>query len=214
MDSASHQTGCLPFDSETATCAVRLYNAGAYRGRPNLVLDQMAYDRFRNGLPDDELALVDMIRFVGEEYGGAQRRFLPHDYRDEAALIVANLLPVLNQWRTTVVDARPLTENLADIPTLDYLLAPFEGTKRWVVWATKTLHFLRPDAFPILDSRARKALGLKEGNTSRYYQKFCTAFRCSLLRNRESINAARVIDDGASPTNLKLLDKILFQLGG
>jgi len=213
MSNTSHQSGCLQLDSETAICAVRLYNAGRYRGRPNIVLDRMAYDLFRNGLPNDEINLIEMLRFVGEDYGGAQRRFLPHDYRDEAALIVAKLLPVLNQWRATVAGAQPLLVNLANVNTLSSLLAPFVCTKRWAVWATKTLHFLRPDAFPILDSRARKSLGLKEGGSPRHYYRFCSSFQRALLQNMEALDAARAVDNGTSPTDLKLLDKVLFQLG-
>jgi hypothetical protein len=81
------------------------------------------------------------------------------------------------------------------------------------VWASKTLHLLRPDVFPILDSRARKALGLNLGSSSRDYNGFTSCFRDVLLINSEALAAARVADAGESPTDVKLLDKILFQIG-
>ena len=210
---ASSSPVCL--DSASAITAVREYNAGRYRGQANVDIDRRAYDRFRNGLPDDESSLVEMIRFVGEDYGGAQRRFLPHGYREEASLIVANLLPVLGQWRAMVASARPLAEGVLDEAALTILFAPFTGTKRWPVWASKTLHFLRPDAFPILDSQAKKALGLATlGSSPGDYQRFCSAFHRMLVASRPALEAARRVDGGISPSDLKLLDKILFQIGG
>ncbi len=208
------RSGVLQFDSKTAIDAVRAYNAGAYRGRPNLEIDRIAYQRFRAGFPDDEPSLIEMIRFVGEDYGGAQRRFLPHSFREEAALIVAKLRPVLDQWREAVVAARPLAEHVPDEAMLAFLLAPFVGTKRWPVWASKTLHFLRPDAFPILDSRAKKALNMASlGSSPRDYHRYCSAIQDVLVANHEALDQAREIDAGASPSNLKLLDKVLYQLG-
>jgi hypothetical protein len=82
------------------------------------------------------------------------------------------------------------------------------------VWASKTLHFVRPDVFPILDSNANKPLGLGSlANSSRNYQLFSSIFRDVLLGNTEELAAARAADSGESPTELKLLDKILFELG-
>ncbi len=194
--------------------AVRAYNAGSYRGRLNVEVDRIAYERFRAGLPDDEATLVEMIRFVGEDYGGAQRRFLPHSYRDEAALITKRLSAVLERWRRAVASARPLAEGAADEATLCFLLAPFAGTKRWPVWASKTLHFLRPDAFPILDSRAKKALGIANlGSAPRDYRRYCSMIQEVLIANRDALDAAREVDDRESPSDLKLLDKILYELG-
>jgi hypothetical protein len=208
------QRGALRFDADTAIRAVRAYNAGTYRGRNNLEVDRMAYERFRGGLPEDEVALIELVRFVGENYGGAQRHFLPHSHRDEAALIVAKLRPVLHPWRAAVGAARGLTEAVPSEETLTLLLAPFAGTRRWPVWASKTLHFLRPDAFPMYDSRARKVLGMPTyGSSPRDYHRFCVAVQEALVVNREALAAGREIDGGHSPSDLKLLDKILYQLG-
>jgi hypothetical protein len=214
MDSASGGFNRLRFDESTATGAVRDYNAGVYRGRRNVDVDRMAYERFRGGLPDDRGALIDLVRFVGEEYGGAQRRFLQHGYVEEARLIVGNLEPSLDQWRATADAARQLIEAIPDEAMLGHLFGPFVGTKRWPVWTSKTLHFIRPNAFPILDSRAKIALGMRNlGSSPRDYRRYCACFRAVLLENRDVIAAARVADGGESPSDLKLLDKILYQLG-
>jgi hypothetical protein len=204
----------VTFEAATAVNAVRTYNSGYYRGRSNLDIDRAAYDRFRHGMPADKASVIDAIRFVGQDYGGAQRRFLPHGYTEEATLIGEHLLPVLSEWNTAVASAAPL---LTDIPlegTLALFFGPFQGTKRWPVWTTKTLHFLRPDAFPIMDSQAKKALGIPNlGSTPRDYARFCLVFRQTLLANGTAITAARKEDRGTSPSDLKLLDKILFELG-
>jgi len=205
----------LDITPEVAIRAVRAYNAGTYRGRRNVDVDRIAYERFRGGLPDDQHSLVDMIRFVGEDYGGAQRRFLPHGYAEEAALIVAKLRPALGQWRSVVDAALPLAQRVPSELTLTLLLAPFAGTKLWSVWASKTLHFLRPDVFPILDSRAKKAVGMAAlGGSARDYHRFCIAIRAALVENRVAIAAARAADEGISPSDIKLLDKILYEIGG
>ena len=202
------------FTSDDAIQAVREYNRGLYRGRSNIDLDREAYGRFRKGLSNDLEQLTDQIAFVGEKYGGAQERFLPHNTRAEAALIARNLHRVMGQWLMAVTGAKPLIRDVPDESTLDSLFSPFTGTMRWGVWASKTLHFLRPDVFPILDSNAKKPLGLRHlGGTSRDYHQFCFCLRHVLLDNSDAMAAARTADAGESPSDLKLLDKILFQLG-
>jgi hypothetical protein len=150
---------------------------------------------------------------VGDQYGGVQDRFLAHDIGAEASLISRNLHPVIGQWLKAVTDAKPLIDEVPDESTTAFLFSAFTATKQWGVWASKTLHFLRPDVFPILDSRARKALGLNLGSSSRDYDRFTSCFRDVLLLNSEALAAARVADAGESPTDVKLLDKILFQIG-
>jgi hypothetical protein len=197
--------------SEGVAC-VREYNATSYRGRRNTALDRDAYRIFSDGFSFSVIRLVDQIAFVGEQYGGAQERF--GSIRNEAALIAANLYPILNRCMKLVTDSRPLIEKIPEQGTLDFLFSPFRGTKQWPVWASKTLHFLRPDVFPILDSNAKKPLDLVNlQNSSHNYYHFVSVFRDVLLANGECLGAARVADGNESPTDLKLLDKILFQLG-
>jgi hypothetical protein len=201
-------------DHDAIVRAIHGYNADVYRGRTNVDIDTEANARFRAGIPNDRNGLVEMVRFIGEDYGGAQRRFLPHGYRTEAELIVANVFPVLADWRIAVESARPLLEGAPEESIVTALFAPFRGTKRWPVWATKTLHFLRPNVFPILDSRAKKAVGLRSlGSSPRDYRRFCERVRTLLMDNAEALDIARTADRTSSPSDLKLLDKILYQLG-
>jgi hypothetical protein len=204
----------LRIDPNDAARDVRDYNRGFYRGCRNVDLDREAYRRFESGLSSSLAQLIDQIAFVGEQYGGAQARFLPHSIRMEAALIVPNLQSVVGQWVKAVTDAKPLIDETPSEGMLAFLSAPFAATKQWPVWASKTLHFLRPDCFPILDSNAKKALGLRNlGSSSRDYYRFSSCFRDALSTNSEALTAARIADNRESPTDLKLLDKILFQIG-
>jgi hypothetical protein len=188
------------------------YNRSSYRGMSNTALDQKAYRLFRDGISSDPGRLVAQIAFVGEEYGGAQERF--GSIRKEAEIIASNLRPILDKWQKFVMEAKPLSHEVPNQETLDFIFLPFVGTKHWPVWASKTLHFIRPDVFPILDSNAKKTLGLQHlVNSSRNYQYSCSVFRQAFLENSESLAAARSADRGESPTDLKLLDKVLFQLG-
>lgn len=200
---------------ELAVRAVADYNAGTYRGQSNVSIDRQAYARFGSGVPEAESELVELLTFVGDDYGGAQRRFLPHGYREEASLIVSNLRPQVHVWRRTIRDAASLSAASPDESTLNILVTPFVGTKRWPVWASKTLHFFRPDVFPILDSRAKNALGLRNlGSSAKDYSRFCKAFYATLGQNQEMLEAARRVDEGHSPSDIKLLDKVLYQVGG
>lgn len=80
---------------ELAVRAVLEYNAGSYRGRRNIDIDREAYARFAGGVPEYEDTLIALLAFAADDYGGAQGRFLPHGYRDEAASIAVTLRPRL-----------------------------------------------------------------------------------------------------------------------
>jgi hypothetical protein len=147
------------------------------------VLDREAYDWFSNGLSDDPGQLIDQLNFVGDQYGAVQERFLTHDIRTEAALVAPALHRVIDQWLKAVNDAKPLIEEVPDESTIAFLFSPFRATKQWPVWASKTLHFLRPDAFPILDSNVKKPLDLRNlGGSSGDYHRFCSCFRDAWLQ--------------------------------
>jgi hypothetical protein len=201
-------------DRATAIRAVEAYNCGRYNGRPNVEIDREGYSRFSGGLSRDHDALTEQLRFIGEDYGGAQLRFLPHSIRDEAALIASQLAPVLDHFTAIVTAQSLLTGGVPSETDMIFLFTPFAATKKWGVWACKTLHFLRPATFPVLDSRAKKALGVASlGGSPVEYRRFCTLFRDALANNDETLEAAAEVDAGASPTELKLLDKILYEIG-
>jgi hypothetical protein len=203
---------CIPLNPVAATQAVESYNRGKYRGRLNIDIDRDADHRFHDGLAKDTPTLIEQLRFVGEDYGGAQRRFLPHCIRDEAAMIAVKIAPVLSRFAAVVNMTAPLIERVPD-QDLEFLFEPFVATKRWGVWASKTLHFLRPASFPVLDSNVAKALGAPSGSSVRHYRQFCVLFRSAMSESTAAIEAAKSVDGGISRSDVKLLDKILYELG-
>jgi hypothetical protein len=204
---------CIPLDPAAAVQAVVAYNRGKYHGRLNIDIDRDADHRFHDGLAQDRPTLIEQLRFVGQDYGGAQQRFLPHCVREEAAMIAEQIMPVLPQFAAVVNMTAPLTERVPDEDALGLLFEPFAATKRWGVWASKTLHFLRPVSFPILDSGAARALGEVSGSSVRHYWRFCIRFRGAMSESAEALLAAKSVDGGISRSEVKLLDKILYELG-
>jgi hypothetical protein len=202
----------IPLDPAAAAQAVESYNRGKYRGRLNVDIDRDADNRFHDGLAQDTPTLTEQLRFVGEDYGGAQRRFLPHCIRDEAAKIAVKIAPVLPRFAAVVNMTAPLIERVPD-ENLEFLFELFVATKRWGVWASKTLHFLRPASFPVLDSRAARALGAPSGSSVRHYRAFCCLFRRAMVESTAAMEAAKLVDGGKSRSDVKLLDKILYEWG-
>lgn len=204
----------LLIDPSVAERAVVAYNLGTYRGRPNVEVDREAYERFRNGLPEGRDELLDAIYFVGNDFGGAQARFTPHGVRAEAELLVGGILPRVYDLNAALKAASALEVELPDQNLIIELFSQFEGAKHWGVWASKTAHFVRPDSFPILDSRAKKALGVPAlSGTPREYGRFCALFRQAMLDNADALTAAKLRDHGESPSDIKVFDKVLYEIG-
>lgn len=99
---------CIPLDPAAAVQAVGAYNRGKYHGPLNIDIDRDTDCRFRGGLAQDTPRLIEQLRFVGEDYCGAQRRFLPHCIRDEAAMIAEQIAPVLSRFAARVTTTAPL----------------------------------------------------------------------------------------------------------
>jgi hypothetical protein len=206
----------VPIDIAAAIAACKAYNVGSYRGKANLQLDRWAYQLFRSGLATDLGALVEQLRFVAEDYGGAMGVYLdpPYDYEGEARRVALHLSPEVEAWNRIALAAEPLTDGAPGLDALRFLLGCFRGSKRWPVWASKTLHFVRPDAFPILDSRAKGALGVADtDNSAESYERYCDRVRQALLSNADVIAAVRILPESNWLPDLKLLDNILFELG-
>lgn len=125
-----------------------------------------------------------------------------------------HLSPEVEAWNRIALAADPLIVGAPGQDALRFLLGCFRGSKRWNVWASKTLHFVRPDAFPILDSRAKRALGVADtDNSAGNYERFCVRVRQALLCNADVIAAVRTVPESNWLPDLKLLDNILFELG-
>ncbi len=204
----------MKLDFESARQRLISYNTGFYRGHPNLDLDARGYKLFAGGLPDEPEALVEMIRFVGEDYGGAQKRFLNgQEFRQVSEDIARNFSasPGLARASQLIKSVDPIETIIPPESVVADLFRPFRTDKHWPVWASKFLHFLRPDTFPILDSRAESALDLRRRTPyDRYYVEFMSKFRETMRDNKDTLASLHSLEDFVSPHIVKVLDKILY----
>ena len=110
---------------------------------------------------------------------------------------------------------RPLLETTPSEQSLERLLSPFDATKRWFVWGTKFLQFLRPDTFPIVDSRVTTLLRLDQsGDMARRYHRSMRVIREVVNRNFDLFEELRIWDKRRCPSVLKVMDKVLYAQGG
>lgn len=203
----------MHFDFERCKAHIDDYNRGSYRGRSNTELDRDGYARFAAGLPAELAELTELVRFVGEDYGGAQARFFPEGYAAESARIAAALSPIAREYEQTVKAQPPLAVAVPDEAILATLLRPLHASKRWLVWATKFLHFLAPETFAVMDSRAEGALDFRRtGDPARDYFRFLGAVRSVMHDERETIDRLCAYDP-ESVTALKVVDKVLYEAG-
>jgi len=203
---------------DPAACRTRIleYNSERYRGfGTNVEIDSRGYAVFSSGISRDRNQLIQQVLFVGEVYGGAQARFLPGGYKAESERITGKLMIDLEGYWSLLAASRPLVETIPLEQSLERLLSPFDATKRWFVWGTKFLQFLRPDTFPIVDSRVTKVLGLDEGGSmGRRYHRAMRVIREVVNRNFDLLEELRIWDERRCPSVLKVLDKVLYVQGG
>ena len=201
-------------DLDRSKQSLNAYNAGTYRGKPNVEIDRFGYRLFANMRQgSDSSSLVNLVRFIGQDYGGAQARFLDRGYLPESQAIADAIRTVLPRFWLARTQP-PLQQASPDRDLLADLLAPFNASKFWIVWATKFLHFWAPATFPILDSKAEIALGLRRGaDKVRYYAGFCSRIREVIMENSDLLQQLCAYDANPAPV-LKVIDKVLFQEGG
>jgi hypothetical protein len=117
---------------ELQVCKQRIgdYNRGSYRGKLNVSLDRKGYELFAQATGASSLPqLVELVRFVGEDYGGAQARFLDDGYLTESERIARALLAVQREYVALARGQGPLVERTPDRATLARLAAPFNASK-------------------------------------------------------------------------------------
>ena len=154
------------------------YNRGTYRGRRNVDLDRHGYKLFGQGLPSRVEQIQDLVKFIGEDYGGAQARFLPKGFSVESNSIATAIALVAEKYQSLVRAQDPLRISVPRPDVLQELLKPFFATKLWLVWASKFLHFLAPETFAVYDSRAAKALSFSHaGDPVQTYSGFLYRIR-------------------------------------
>ena len=203
-----------------APAMVRRYNKGRFLDRRNVELDAEGYRRFARGPSRDLQTLTDDLAFVGRFYGGTRVGLLPEgSWKAEAQRIATQLIEDRDTYDLLLRDCRPLTDHLPTVKTTLRLVEPFHTSRSWMVWATKALHFLAPATFPQLDAAVEAALGLTRNRyEAHYYVGYMTAYRRALERFAEVLPELRDIDqrtrDADAPApDLKILDKVLYELG-
>lgn len=202
---------------DPAVCRTRIleYNRERYRGfGTNVEIDARGYALFSSGISRERNQLIQQVLFVGEVYGGAQARFLPDGYKAESERITDKLMVDLEAYCSLLAASLPLLETIPSEQLLEHLLSPFDATKRWFVWGTKFLQFLRPDTFPIVDSRVKTLLGLDQtGSMGRRYQRAIRVIREVVNRNLDLLEELRIWDEQRCPSVLKVFDKVLYAQG-
>jgi hypothetical protein len=198
-------------DLEQCKIYIDEYNQGTYRGRRNIDLDRLGYSLFAKGLPEKFDRLTELVRFTGEDYGGTQARFLPDGFEAESTKIAKTISAISAKYKQTVSAQQALCICIPNLSDLRLMIEPFFATKRWLVWASKFLHFLSPKTFAMIDSRVIKALRFRRsGDPLRDYSAFLVRIRDILIGNADTINLLCKYDPELC-SELKVLDKVFFQ---
>lgn len=205
----------MTIDLETAKKAVLAYNHGTYGARKNLDLDEEGRRLFSGGLGRAVADIERQVRFVGVDYGGAA------GFKAAYSLVPAiaqDLCASQPKYGKTVRDARPILETPAVVALVHEVFLPFvkplHQKRNWLVWASKFWHFLNPEAFPVLDSRVSRFLGVSgDRNSPEKYVLMTEKFREFALAHRDWVPELRSVDVGLSWSETKLWDKVMFGVG-
>lgn len=194
--------------------AVRLYNEGFYAkgGAKNVEVDRRARQIFADGLGATVERITTQLRFVGKNYGGVAG--FP------AALTLApSIAKDIHAGRAgyleSITTLRPLRDEVASRPTLDFLYTPFvkelHGKRNWLTWATKFWHFLNVDAFPMADSTVDRFFHLHNQSVSLdKYEKLLSRYRSFIGEREDWLPPLRAADGGLAWSDVKLWDKVCY----
>jgi hypothetical protein len=196
---------------ETAIRAVKAYNSGSYRGRKNVNLDLQVRQSFAAGLAPTLEGIIAQVRLIGEDYGGVagfpKALTLAPD-------VAAEIHRDRKSYTALITAAPPLMQAHSSVDTVTHLLQPFTrplyGKRNWHVWASKFLHFLNPDAFPILDSRVARFFGLWGSNSAAKYVELLRRFRTFAITHQSWLESLRIADGGHAWSDTKLWDKVCY----
>jgi len=201
--------------------AIRSYNQGKYdkSGRTNLEIDREGKSLFQDGLKREKGALEDQIRWVGNDYGGAAHTIAS---KELPSPIADTILQDWDAYYSRIIEQRPLIENTMSKMVIRELYRPFrqriETEKRtlmnWMTWGTKVWHFVNPDAFQIMDSRAKRfyRVATSKDPVAAYLELEDRA-RKLLLSHKAWLADMRAADQGEAWSDLKLWDKVAYQVG-
>lgn len=206
-----------------AITAISAYNSGVYKktGRKNVDIDNDARRRFAGGLAQTPSDIKEQVRFIGQDYGGTAYTLAGQLLPDRIGQAIYS---VRSQYAQRASSAIPLISSVTDRKLVEFLFHPFEQIlespngrstqKNWLTWGTKFWHFLNPDAFAILDSRARKFFSIStRKNVIDTYCEFLDKFRASMTSHQGWFPRLRQIDGGLAWNDIKLWDKVVYESG-
>jgi hypothetical protein len=199
---------------QEATDAIKKYNLGYYGKKLNIVLDQEGYQLFNAGLGSDLDEIEQQVHFIGKDYGGVA------GFKSAIKLsgvIARCIFDDRLYFIENAVKAPRLTESLVAFDVINRLyiafIQEFKGSSKWHVWATKFLHFINPNTFPIQDSRVNKCFKLTSlPNSPRKYYESMQAIRQFLLKHQTWLPTLREADENYSWSDLKLIDKVFYMI--
>ncbi len=142
--------------------------------------------------------LTRQLLFIGKDFGGAKViKF------DRVSAAIAERILAADGYHAALAAQPSMEDWIVPPAAVRDLMAPFLnlpptlGKKRnFAIWASKVLHFARLDAFPVLDSAARTALGLPAAITLPNY---VDRYRPTFLAALDALHAAGDVDP-SSPT--------------
>lgn len=185
-----------------------------------MVVDAEGLNKFNFGLGTTLLAIQEQVHWIGKEYGGtaymlATKRLPP--------IIANDIFAIRDQYSYMVSHVAPLVQQTPDRLTVFYLYGPFlqnlvtpsgKTMRNWMTWATKFWHFLKPDTFPIMDSRARKFFLIPIGNDPiDAYVELLIWVRHTMIEKADWLPQMRLADCRHAWSDIKLWDKVAYQLG-
>lgn len=198
---------------EFAQNAIRAYNDGLYAGgQKNPDLDRQALALFKGGLGLTRELVLDQVRFVGVDYGGAAGFRAAHSL---VPAIADAIWTLRDRYANLAGKAPSVLQGRTSVDVIAELFAPFRqelhGKRNWLVWATKFWHFLNSDAFPVLDSRVDHFFGTAgRRQSAEKYILVCDRFREFVSAHAEWLPALRSIDGGLAWSDTKLWDKVFY----
>jgi hypothetical protein len=205
----------LTITLDRAMQAVQAYNSGVYHGRKNIEIDRQAREKFDGGLSCSLEGIREQVRFIGVDYGGtagfpAARVLVPE--------IASDIYEVRDQYSELARNAPPLLETVSSVEVIKKLYSPFvkliHGRQNWQVWAAKFWHFLKPDAFPVEDSRVDKFFHMhSRPNSPEKYVAVMQRVREFILSDQAWLPQLRAIDAGRARSDIKLWDKVFYGVG-
>jgi hypothetical protein len=205
---------------EQAVAAIKAYNQGLDRNhRKNIDVDSDARRAFHTGLGASLDEIEKQARFIGDDYGGVAG--MPKAL-ELSGRIAQTILDKRDSFLAAAQNNAPLKDKIPDRRSIETLFAPFQqelklkrGSRRnWLVWATKFWHFLNVDTFPIMDSFVADFTGLSsQANSVDKYMKVMRRLRAFIVVRDSWLPAMRSADNGYAWSDLKLWDKVIYQIG-